>query len=45
MVIWRLAGHREFFARRRETAEPQPSIQSLPVPSAVADAAPAAVAA
>jgi hypothetical protein len=23
MAIWRLAGHREFFARRREVAEPE----------------------
>ena len=23
MAIWRLAGHREFFARRREAAEPE----------------------
>jgi hypothetical protein len=23
MGIWRLAGHREFFARRREAAEPE----------------------
>jgi amino acid transporter len=42
MAIWRLAGHREFFGRRPETAEPAPervhaglgTAESLPAPAA-----------
>jgi len=41
MGIWRLAGHREFFARRREAAEPEAAVA---VAVAVADTGPALVA-
>jgi amino acid transporter len=41
MGIWRLAGHREFFARRPEAAEPAP----VAAPVATADAVPVATAA
>jgi amino acid transporter len=42
MMIWRLAGHREFFARSREAAEPEPVAPDTPASAIEPVAAPAA---
>jgi amino acid transporter len=42
MVIWRLAGHREFFARRREAAEPEVAAKPKVVTEPAAGHAPLA---
>jgi hypothetical protein len=36
MGIWRLAGHREFFARRPEAAEPEPAATLIEEPALAA---------
>jgi amino acid transporter len=45
MGIWRLAGHREFFARRREAAEPEPTAAHTPLVPVAAEPEPALAAA
>jgi amino acid transporter len=41
MAIWRLAGHREFFGRRRESAQPKGIADGQPATSAAAEPVPA----
>jgi hypothetical protein len=45
MAIWRLAGHREFFGRRREAAEPETIRHKTPNTLGAAELLPVAIAA